>query len=167
MSDLTERLEANRAAVGELIRASKCVAATWTTPTAPGKWSPAQIVEHVALSLEEGAKVVEGEPSKLPRVPLPLRPVARMVLFKRVLRRNRFAKAKTNPEMDPLDGPASPEEARRRLEAACDAFEAACRTYATRDGRLRTPFFGTVDLDDYVRFTELHTRHHCRQMPTM
>ena len=25
--------------------------------------------------------------------------------------------------------------------------------------------FGTVSLADYARFIEIHTRHHCKQMP--
>ena len=35
-------------------------------PRAPGKWSPSQIIEHVARSLEESANMAAGRPSKFP-----------------------------------------------------------------------------------------------------
>jgi hypothetical protein len=54
MADVNDVLAANRAAVIDLVAAAERSATTWTTPCAPGKWSPSQIVEHVAGGLEEG-----------------------------------------------------------------------------------------------------------------
>ena len=48
MADVNDVLAANRAAVLDLVAAAERSAATWTTPRAPGKWSPSQVVEHVA-----------------------------------------------------------------------------------------------------------------------
>jgi hypothetical protein len=53
MADVNDVLAANRAAVIDVVVAAERSAATWTTPRAPGKWSPSQVVEHVARSLEE------------------------------------------------------------------------------------------------------------------
>ena len=64
MADVNDVLAANRAAVIDLVAAAERSAATWTTPRAPGKWSPSQVVEHVARGLEEAANVVSGAPSK-------------------------------------------------------------------------------------------------------
>ena len=58
MADVNDVLAANRAAVLDLVAAAERSAATWTTPRAPGKWSPSQVVGHVARGLEEGANVV-------------------------------------------------------------------------------------------------------------
>ena len=69
MADVNDVLVANRAAVIDLVAAAERSAATWTTPRAPGKWSPSQVVEHVARGLDEGANIVSGAPS----VPLPPR----------------------------------------------------------------------------------------------
>jgi hypothetical protein len=44
-------------------------------------------------------------------------------------------------------------------------FEEACRRLASRGERMRTTTFGTVGVEDYVRFMEIHTRHHAQQMP--
>lgn len=106
-----------------------------------------------------------GRPSKFPRLPAVVHPLVRGLLFKRVLRQAKFPKARTNKAMDPESGPATPHEGRVRLEAAHDKFDAACRHLASNDGRIRTTVFGVVPVADYVRFMELHTRHHGQQMP--
>ena len=72
--------------MGDLIIAADKSSAAWTVPRAPGKWSPSQVVEHVAMALEESANVVTETPSKFPSIPGFLRPVARALFFNRVLR---------------------------------------------------------------------------------
>ena len=79
MADVNDVLAANRAAVIDLVAAAERSAATWTTPRAPGKWSPSQVVEHVARGLEEAANVVSGAPS-IPMPPAFLRPLVRLLL---------------------------------------------------------------------------------------
>jgi len=66
--------------------------------------------------------------------------------------------------MNPVDGPATPAEGRARLDAAHDRYETACRELAVRGAPFRTPMFGPVPVEDFVRFMELHTRHHRRQI---
>lgn len=170
MTDITPLVQRNRAALDELLRAAEVAASEghWTTPRAPGKWSPQQVVEHVAMAYEEGSNVITGRPSKLPTLPAIVRPFARM-FFNRVVRAGKFAKAKTNREMDPARaggaGPANPSEARTRLDDAFGKFEEACRARAASGDRVSSGAFGKVALEDYVRFAELHTRHHTKQIP--
>jgi hypothetical protein len=163
MSELDERLAAVRDAVEEMIRTSAESSATWSTPRAPGKWSPSLVVEHVALALEASADDIAGRPSRLPNLPRPLRPVARTLLFNRVLRSRAFPKAKTNRAMDPLAGPATPDDAATRLEDAWRALCESCAAAASRE-EMTSTVFGCVRLVDYVRFQEYHTRHHHTQM---
>lgn len=165
MPDMNATLLANRDAVGDLIGAAERCSGTWAVPCAPGKWSPSQIVEHVARSLDESANVVSGAPSKFPNLPFFLRPVVRGVLFNRVLKSGVFPKAKTNKAMNPASGPATPADGRARLEAALARFDRECRACAESGGTVASATFGTVHVGDYARFIELHTRHHCRQMP--
>ncbi|AMY08622.1 hypothetical protein LuPra_01826 [Luteitalea pratensis] len=61
-ADVNEVLAANRAAVTDLVAAAEGSAATWTTPRAPGTWSPSQVVEHVPRGMKEGANIVSGAP---------------------------------------------------------------------------------------------------------
>jgi hypothetical protein len=164
MADLDSILDANRAAVDDLIAAARGCEAVWTEPRAPGKWSPAQIVEHVAMSLEEGGNVVSERPAKLPTVPFFLRPLAKLFL-RRVVRSGRFPSSKTNKAMDPISGPSTVEDGGRRLMESLDAFERDCRARRAAGGRLVSKAFGRVSVEDYARFVELHTRHHTKQMP--
>ena len=163
MIDITGALEANRAALEDFIAAAEAAADHWTTPRAPGKWSPSQVVEHVARSLEEGGNVVAGRPTKLPTLPFFVRPFLRL-FFNRVVKKGKFANAKTPKDMDPQVGLATPAEARPRLEEAFAVFERECAARAAADGVVPSGAFGNVSVADYARFTELHTRHHLEQI---
>jgi hypothetical protein len=165
MPDLNTALAGNRAALNDLLVTAERSATAWTTPRAPGKWSPSQLVEHVARSLEEAGNDVSGQPSKFPSVPRLVRPLLRLFLFNRVLAKNDFPKARTNRAMDPAAGPASPEEARVRSEAALARFEQACRAQVAAGRPAQSSLFGAVSVEDYARFQELHTRHHRQQLP--
>ena len=162
MAEIDTALAASRDAVDQLIRAGEQSGAAWIAPRAPGKWSPSQIVEHIARSLDEAANVAAGRPS-LPMPPAIVRLIARF-FFKRVLRKAAFPKGfKAHKAMNPASGPATPAEGRIRLETAHQKFDEACRRIAA-DGRPMTTGFGSNPVQDYVRFTELHTRHHSKQM---
>ena len=164
MADIDAALAASKDALSQLIAAGERSGQTWTAGRAPGKWSPSQIVEHVARSLEESANMAMERPSKFPRIPVVIRPLLRVLLFRRVLRTSGFPKARTNAAMNPSSGPATPADGRSRLEAAHKTFEEACRHVAANAGRMPTTIFGYVAVEDYVRFMELHTRHHCKQV---
>ena len=166
MSNVDAALAANRDALQEFATAAARSGTVWTVPRAPGKWSPSQLVEHVARSIEESAKVVAGAPSKLPSLPFFVRPIARGLLFNRVLRNGAFPKARTNKAMNPEAGPATPAEARARLDAAFVRFEQACRARAAEGLRVESGAFGSVSVPDYARFIEVHTRHHRKQLPS-
>jgi hypothetical protein len=51
-----------------------------------------------------------------------------------------------------------------RLETAHQKFDAACRQIASHGEQVRTIIFGAVSVEEYVRFMELHTRHHGKQI---
>jgi hypothetical protein len=164
MADIDTALEASKEAIEGLIATGERCGPAWTAPCAHGKWSPSQIIEHVARALEESANMAAGRPSKFPRLPAVIHPLLRGFLFTRVLRKGAFPKAKTNKAMNPVSGPATAAEGRARLETAHDAFDAACRRLAAHGEPMRTTIFGAVAVGDYVRFMELHTRHHGKQI---
>ena len=164
MADVNDVLAANRAAVLDLVAAAERSAATWTTPRAPGKWSPSQVVEHVTRGLEEATNVVSGAPS-LPMPPAFLRPLLRL-FFNRILKKGVFPKGfKAHKAMNPASGPATPAEARVRLEGALARFDQECRKRVAGGQHTVSSGFGTVSVEDFVRFSALHTRHHCKQLP--
>lgn len=164
MADVNDVLAANRAAVLDLAAAAERSAATWTTPRAPGKWSPSQVVEHVARGLDEGANIVSGAPS-IPMPPAFLRPLARLI-FNRTLKKETFPKGfKALKALNPASGPATPAEARVRLEEAFAKFDQECRKRAAGGQQVVSTAFGRVSLADLVKFNAIHTCHHCKQMP--
>ena len=164
MTDIDDVLAANRTAVLDLAAAAERSAATWTTPRAPGKWSPSQVVEHVARGLDEAANIVSGAPS-IPMPPAVLRLVGRL-FFYRILKKDAFPNGfKALRAMNPASGPATPAEARARLEGAFARFDQECRRRVAGGQHVVSTGFGRVSVEDLVRFNGIHTRHHCKQMP--
>jgi hypothetical protein len=154
-------LTASRAASEQLLADAEAMAAVWATPRAPGKWSPSQIVEHVARSYDGAVQMAGGLPSAFPRLPVVIHP---RVVFRHLLRKGSFPNGRTTKAMNPLAGPSTPAEGRARLAAAHERFEAACRDLAARGAPMRTTMFGAVPVEDFVRFLEIHTRHHDQQI---
>ena len=165
MADINDVLADNRAAVIDLAAAAERSAATWTTPRAPGKWSPSQVVEHVARIMEESANVADARPSRFPTMPYLLRPILRILFFKRTLRRNDFPKMKAIDAFVPIAGPGTPADGRDRLQGALTLFDQACRARAASGQKVASTIFGAVPVGDFARFQELHVRHHIMQMP--
>jgi hypothetical protein len=163
VGEIDGALTASREAVNRLIATAALTGTDWTTPLAPGKWSPSQIVEHVARCFDASVNVAGGRPSAFPQLPAVVRPVLRIV-FRQILKRGALPRGKTTKAMNPLSGPATPADGRARLEAAHDRYETACRQLAAHREPMRTPMFGRVPVEDFVRFMELHTQHHHRQI---
>jgi hypothetical protein len=123
-------------------------------------------VEHVAGGLEEAANILSGAPSTIPMPPAFLRPLLRLLFFNRILKKGVFPKGfKAHKALDPKSGPATPAEARVRLEGALARFDQECRSRAASGQHVVSTGFGRVSVEDLVRYSALHTRHHCKQMP--
>jgi hypothetical protein len=164
--ELKTSLAGTRAAVTALLAASDGAAASWNTPRAPGKWTPSQVVEHVARIMDESTNVVAGVPSRFPKLPIFLRPIVRILVFRRTLRKNAFPNMKAIPAMDPACGSDTPAEARVRLEGAFRRFDQACRARAASGENVESTIFGPVAVAEFARFQELHVRHHHLQIPS-
>ncbi len=159
--DLNSALGESRTALEKLIVAGERSGAAWGTPPAPDKWSPSQIIEHVAMALEESGKNIRGEPNAFPALPKLVRPLIRAYFFNRVLKKNAFIKGKTNKAMNPAAGPRTPAEGRERLKRAHNAFERACLEHGVRFDH---GVFGNISTADFARFQALHTQHHTKQI---
>jgi hypothetical protein len=165
MPDSNLPLSGVHAAIAELLSAAERAEPVWTVPRAPGKWSPSQTVEHVARIMEESANVVAGVPSKFPNVPFFLRPLVRARMFNRILKRQAFFEMKGSRAFTPASGPDTPADARVRLNGALARFDQACRARGATGQDVASSLFGRVPVADFVRFQELHVRHHLQQMP--
>jgi hypothetical protein len=165
MPDLNISLAGVHAAVSALLVAADDAKARWTVPRAPGKWSPSQVVEHVARIMDESANVVSGVPSRFPNIPSFLRPIIRGLVFRRILKKKSFFKLKAIEAMDPTTGAATPAEARVRLAGTLTGFDQACRARSASGKKVVSSLFGAVSVADFAEFQELHVRHHLLQMP--
>ncbi len=161
MSDIAAALSENAKQVEHFIAALPGVRDTWNVPVHPGKWSPAQVAEHIVLSYRETTALAGGDMSGFPKVPALLRPLIRSLGMKRVLRTGTFMKSRTFKSLTPLAGPATPEEAAVQIRAAVGEFESSFKALR---GRMEHPAFGAVEPADYVRFLGFHTVHHERQL---
>jgi len=159
-----QALEEDRKAVGEFAARARAVPPDrWNTPRAPGKWSPAQVCEHVARSYEKSCEMLRGEPQ--PGMPRWLRPIIRTIFFSKVMRTGRFPKGAQAPEQfQPLASPPPADESLARVAKASAEFAAEVRKHAHEGATVDHPVFGRIRTSDYVRLAHIHTRHHARQL---
>src|SRR5258708_26571425 len=88
MTEIETAIAENRVAVAEFIAAARGLdATTWTAPRGEGRWSPAQIAEHLAIVYEFNRKVVTGTAEK--GAPRFLQPVLRWFIVSRTLKAGR------------------------------------------------------------------------------
>jgi len=132
----------------------------------PGKWTPAQIVEHLALALEMSATTFAARRSKEPmarRATTLQEKVGRVFTFGI----GRFPPGLKAPERTTppprVDGAA----AEAHFRAAIAAWEAAERDLLParrHDLFVKHPRLGDLTLEEWGRFHVVHARHHARQI---
>ena len=165
MADVAGALQQNKAAAEALCAAADAASEVWEVPRAPGKWSPAQVVEHVTRALEQSTRELRGEPTLFPSFPGVVKPVMRVLFFNWIVRRGSFPRGtRTNKAMDPEHGAPTPAEARARIHEALHDLEQAVKTRPAGFGPVDTGAFGAVTLPDYLLFQAIHTRHHTVQV---
>ncbi len=141
-------------------------AGRWEAPTAPGKWSPAQITEHLRLSYEVLCEELGGGRGLTLRTPAWLRPWLRWRYLRGILRTGSVpAGARAPREVRPGDGPFPQQPAIARLEAAALAFERGLEGRWAEPGTVLTHhLFGRLTATDAFRFVTVHAEHHLRQL---
>ena len=165
MTELETAMADNRAAVEEFLeRARRVDAATWSTPRSEGKWSPAQIAEHLAIVYEYNRKVVTGDAGR--GAPRFLQPLARWFIVDRTLKAGRFTRNGRAPAIfQPSSAPAAASEVLGRLSKAVAGFESDIRSgHPEARHTVRHPFFGPLPTIDYLRLQAIHARHHRSQL---
>lgn len=168
MSDFAAALTANRQSVAEFVTAARGVdAAAWGREPAPGKWSPAQVTEHVTLAYEKTRDILANPPTG--GVPWYLRPLVRYFYVRPILKTGKFpANTKAPRQFRPSDAAAPADTLVSRLESAAGGLERDLEGIAGQGRRaIIHPIFGKIPLPDALRFQALHTAHHRRQLPPL
>lgn len=132
----------------------------------PGKWTSAQIVEHLALALEMSAATFAARRAKesMARRRTTLKEMVGK-FFTFVLGwfpPGRKAPERTTPAPR-VDGPAA-EAHFRAAVAAWDAVERELLPARRHNLFVKHPRLGDLTLEEWARFHVVHARHHARQI---
>lgn len=134
---------------------------------AEGKWTPAQVAEHLRLTYAALLnETTTGRPALRLRVPWWLRPILRwrflpIVLERRVMPKGARAPREIAPGAGPFDRDATLAAIARDAAAWEEAFGAAL---ARGGGQLTHHVFGRLAATEAARFVIVHTAHHARQI---
>jgi hypothetical protein len=162
---LEEVAAEHRAAIEAFARTAESLdIAAWNRPRDEGKWTPAQIVQHLILSYEAGLRELEGGAGLTVVVPWWKRVALRWTILPRILAGRFPAGAPAPREIRPKTSPESPEAAVGHLRACAERFAAGiCE--ADRAACLTHPYFGRLKGPQILRFLAVHARHHHGQLP--
>lgn len=131
-----------------------------------GKWTPAQIVHHLAISLETSARTFDERRAKPPMQRRP-RTVRERIGFFLVLRVGWVPSGREAPAMT---RPAERPDARaveRQLRDGVARFQSLARELlpARRDDLfVKNPALGDLTLPEWLQFHIRHCAHHSRQI---
>ena len=154
-------------AISDYLRTAALLDETaWRIPAAPGKWTPAEITEHLVRTYQVSLEQIRGGPGLEPRVGAFLRQILRLAILPRIFRTRRLPRGARAPrEIRPIDPRLPLQKALEQLRDLGGEFE---REMSTRriDGELRLThhIFGELEPVRGVDFIAIHIEHHGRQL---
>jgi hypothetical protein len=158
------------AAVAFAAAAEDLEPAAWHHPRAEGKWSPAQITDHLIRTYDVLLRELGGGQGMRVRTRLGQRLLLRLTLMPRLLRGARFPKRVTAPrEIRPTDAPADQRDGIALFRQRAVEFEAAARRARelSPHARLTHAYFGASSVAHGVLFCARHIEHHRAQLPAV
>ena len=149
--------------------ASEIPVESWLLPIAEGKWSPAQVAEHLNQTYLVVIRELRGERGIRIRSPWILRQVLRQTVLRSIYRKRQLPKGARAPsEIAPKVVDQTPEQAVEKLFQLASEFAAVARTTETEKGRKLTHhIFGEIDVLSGIDFIAIHIEHHHRQIQSV
>jgi hypothetical protein len=142
--------------------------AAWHTLLRGGKWTPADVTQHLTLTFEILTRELRGGPGMRLRLNPVKRFVIRLTHVRRVLRGGAFPRGAPAPrELRPATDPHSARaDALARMRRSADTYVTATRREheAGHVRRLTHPYFGRMALADALLVSARHVEHHTRQL---
>ncbi|HSU14707.1 DinB family protein [Longimicrobium sp.] len=162
-----EAVDEHRAALAAFLNAAEAATdEAWSAPWAPGKWTRAQIAEHLALAYEAALHEIRTGEAMRPRLPPWRQKLLRWVLLPHILFHRTFPLRAVSPrEIRPPEATRPRREQLRRLRELGERFEVELDV-ARRGGGggISHPYFGRVGPVKGMRFVAVHIEHHTRQI---
>ena len=146
-------------------RAGRLTSEGWRAPRAPGKWSPAEISEHLALAYDAGLKELRGGPGLAVRTNFWQRLVLRWFVMPKLLAGGALTRPVKAPReiRHPVAGEQVPTLA--RLERLGETLERELEIASARGPvRFTHPYFGALNAVQTLKFCAFHARHHEAQV---
>ena len=163
----TAAMAAHQSSLGRFLEAARAIpVAEWEIPLAPGKWSPAQQVEHVRLVYEVLGRELAGGQGLVIRTKWWQRAVLRFKILPGILAHGKIpARAPAPREARPGSGPFEREPLLAATLAAGTAVQRSLHERKDTPGAAVTHhIFGRLTLPQIVRFGTVHNDHHTRQL---
>lgn len=141
----------------------------WRTPWAEGKWTVAELCEHLALMYEVALEELGGRGGAALRVSPRMATALRIVLLPHILfHRSIPVSAKAPREIRPTGRAIPREEMLELLADLSTAFLIELRKAHKHDERkLNHPYFGPIRPLQLLQFSTVHVHHHRRQLKTL
>lgn len=131
-----------------------------------GKWTPAQIVEHLAIGIDGSAQKFEERRDRPPMTRRPRRLIERIASVS-ILDLGWYPQGFKAPEGTvpaAVLSRAAVEAHFREGIAKWEALERDLLPRRPRDLFLRHPRLGDLTMPEWIRFHVVHARHHARQI---
>ena len=151
---------------GFLAAAAAIDAAGWQSPLADGKWTPAQVTQHVTQTYEVLTVQLRTGKGLTVQTGWLLRKVLRIVVLQPIMWTRRLPRGAKAPRVLQPGAVDVPQEAAiERLRAVAAEFETELLSRRhEKDLQLTHHIFGSVEALKGLDFVAVHTEHHGRQL---
>lgn len=150
-----------------IARAGRLTSERWSAPRAPGKWSPAEISEHLALAYEAGLTELRGGPSLETRMGFWQRLVLRTFVLPKLLAGGALTRPVKAPREIRFPVAGAQAATLARLQEVADSLERELESASSREQvRFSHPYFGSLTAPQALGFCAFHARHHEAQIAT-
>ena len=137
----------------------------WSTPLSEGKWSPAQVTEHLNRTYQVLIGELKGEQGIRVRSPWLLRQILRQTVLRSIYRKRALPKGARAPsEIIPKVVNEMQSASLARFVNLSREFEEGMNANRQTGRKLTHHIFGAIDLERGLDFIAIHIEHHHRQI---
>ena len=139
----------------------------WTRPWADGKWTPAEITEHLLMTYRVFIGEVNGGPAMRLKLTPFRRRLLKMLMLPHMLYHRTFPRGARAPRELRPDPATLPDQADGvvQMRALGERYaQEAERARAAGWDHVTHPYFGAIDLTRGMCLCAVHLEHHTRQL---